>query len=129
MEIDARPFVPLTPMHRLLKLHRERIERPDEATSEGDVSTDWDAIRDRLADRWPVLTADELEATHGRGDLVAALLQAKLAYAQRLADESMGRPVHLARTSKPGDIRGWRSMIGLSALTTFGLFFGVVLFS
>jgi hypothetical protein len=78
-------------------------------------------VRDRLADRWPELTPGELDATRGRPDLLAALLQAKLAYAQRLAEESVGRPMRLEAPETRAPARGWLNVLGLSSLSIFGL--------
>lgn len=50
----------------------------------------WDELRDRLVDRWPVLTAGELYATHGDAALVEALIEAKLAYGRRSSTRPSG---------------------------------------
>jgi hypothetical protein len=52
----------------------------------------WESLRDRLADCWPVLTLSELESTHGRPAMLAAILESKIGYAQRLAREALGQP-------------------------------------
>ena len=49
----------------------------------------WSGALATLAERWPVLTSQELEATHGRPELVASLLEAKIGFAQLLAREAL----------------------------------------
>jgi hypothetical protein len=67
---------------------------PSEAMDAGAAGSDhhWELVRDRLAELWPTLTLSELDATHGRPAMVAAILESKIAYAQRLAGEALGQP-------------------------------------
>jgi hypothetical protein len=116
-------------MRRLL---RQEHSTPREASvthsNEAQRTLDWEFVQERLADRWPVLTADELEATRGRGELLAALLQAKLEYAQRLAEESVGHPLERIHPPEPAETRTWVGLVGASAVAALGLSVGAVLF-
>jgi hypothetical protein len=47
----------------------------------------------KLAERWPTLTREELDATHGRSELITALLRAKADYAEILTREALGQPL------------------------------------
>lgn len=49
----------------------------------------WRSALATLANRWPVLTSQELEATHGRPELVASMLEAKIGFAQLLARDAL----------------------------------------
>lgn len=49
----------------------------------------WRSTSELLADRWPLLTIEELKATHGRPELVASVLEAKIGYAQLLARDAL----------------------------------------
>jgi hypothetical protein len=51
------------------------------------------AMLEKLAERWPTLTREELDATRGRSELVAALLRAKADYAEILTREALGQPL------------------------------------
>jgi hypothetical protein len=113
METHARPSADAP-----LITERPRTEGADDDPG---LAPGWSAVRERLADRWPDLTTDELDATHGRVDLLAALLQAKLAYAQLLAEESVGQPMPLEAPMTHGPGRSWLSVLGLSSLSVFGL--------
>lgn len=98
--------------------------RPGRANPARSEDDGWDELCDRLVDRWPVLTAGELEATHGDPALVEALLEAKLGYGRRLVDETF-RPwqFRTARPRRAAD-RGLLGVIGLisvSGLAFFGL--------
>ncbi len=48
--------------------------------------SDWPAVRDRLHNRWPALSEDELDDTHGEQEALVALLQAKYGYARENAE-------------------------------------------
>ena len=50
---------------------------------------DWRQTMAILADRWPVLTIEELLATRGRPEMVASLFEAKIGYAQLLARDAL----------------------------------------
>ena len=50
------------------------------------------SILEKLADRWPTLTNEELQATHGQRELVEAVLRAKTDYAELLICEALGQP-------------------------------------
>lgn len=123
MEIDARPLHQFPPFAEMFGRGPGGTDAAREPRGQdGPDVTTWDATRDRLADRWPLLTQSELDATHGQTELVAALLQAKLAYAQRLAEESVGH--HLEVRSHSRRTHGWLrllSLLGLSGLGVFGL--------
>lgn len=84
----------------------------------------WDSLCERLLDRWPQLTAGELEATHGQPVLLEALLEAKLGYARWLVEE-LFRPWHqqATRVSHPrGRVaRGLLRLVSLSSLAGCGL--------
>src|SRR5712692_7250563 len=87
----------------------------DVTGSEGPILSieDWRRVTDRLAERWPVLTTAELEATRGRTEMIAGLLEAKISFAQRLADEALGRPLMLGRAETPA--RRWLRVPGVIA--------------
>jgi hypothetical protein len=53
----------------------------------------------KLADRWPTLTTEELDATHGRPDLIAAILSAKAGYAELLTREALGQSLREERAA------------------------------
>lgn len=53
-----------------------------------------------LADRWPVLTIEELRATGGRPEMLASVFEAKIGYAQLLARDALA-PWRRQRVSSP----------------------------
>jgi hypothetical protein len=82
----------------------------------------WDTERWRsamaiLADRWPVLTLEELEATRGRPEMVASMLEAKIGYAQWLARDVLGQRKQQRGFSlySPSLLRGAGAVSALSA--------------
>jgi len=85
----------------------------------------WAELRDLLVDRWPVLTAGELDATHGEAGLVEALLEAKLGYGRRLVDETFRPWQFRAARPRRGAGRGLLSVIGLMSVSGFA-FFGLL---
>lgn len=89
----------------------------------GDDGDGWDDLCERLLDRWPVLTAGEIEAAHGNPTLIEALLDAKLRYARRLVDEEL-RPERLeamrARRRALGEPRGLIGVLGLLSVVGLG---------
>ncbi len=100
------------------------VLRPIERVRTAGDDGSWDDLRDHLVDRWPVLTAAELEATHGKPELVAALIEAKLRYGRRLADEALHpRRSDVARSRRSGTrpLLGIVSLISVSGLAFFGL--------
>jgi hypothetical protein len=113
METHARPST-----HTPLITEQSQSEGSDDDPG---LAAGWSIVRERLADRWPGLTADELDATHGRTDLLGALLQAKLAYAHRLAEESIGHPMRLDAPDRRSSARGWLSVPNLGSLSIFGM--------
>ncbi|MBX7112263.1 MAG: hypothetical protein K1X87_10525 [Dehalococcoidia bacterium] len=98
-----------------------RLPAPARTT---DAEEDWDALCERLLDRWPQLTSDELEATHGKPDLVDAVLEAKLGYARRLVEELFlpWRLQRLQASRARGRVtRGLLRLVSLTALASCGL--------
>ena len=107
--------------------HKETADAAGRESQEPPAMTAWELARERLADRWPILTIEEIDSTQGRMELLTALLQAKLSYAHRLAQESIGQPLILHRPPCQTATRGWLNTVGLLALSCASLF-GLVLY-
>lgn len=66
-----------------------------------------DAMMVTLAERWPILTLEELRATRGRPDLVDALLRAKIDCARVVSGETLPRTRRHGRRGVHGLRRNW----------------------
>ncbi|MGE0227218.1 MAG: hypothetical protein AB7I38_01845 [Dehalococcoidia bacterium] len=97
-----------------VKLHEEGGALRGLSREEGPDG--WGELRERLLDRWPVLTEAELEATRGDAALLGALVEAKLGYARRLLDEAIGQ---WQLQTQPAEHRVGRGLLGL--ITVHGL--------
>ncbi len=126
MATDTRPAIGLDAALES-SAHKEAADAASRESPEPPAITAWEVARERLADRWPILTIEEIDSTQGRMDLLTALLQAKLSYAHRLAQESIGQPLILHRPPRQTATRGWLNTAGLLALSCASLF-GLVLY-
>lgn len=77
----------------------------------------WHSTMAILADRWPVLTIEELQATRGRPEMVASVLEAKIGFAQLLARDALGQRQKQRRSTgyNPSWLRGVGVASALSA--------------
>ena len=66
-------------------------------------TNNWERTRQRLMTRWPGLTADELDRTHGSSEAISGLLQARLGYAPANAQRDL-EEILRGRTIVPRDV-------------------------
>jgi len=74
---------------------------------------DWERTKQRLMTRWPALTADELERTHGSAEAISGLLQARLGYAPANAQRDLDEILQ-GRTIVPRDVADEQTHTGSS---------------
>lgn len=53
------------------------------------VERQWKRLRSKIKQRWPALTAEEIQHTGGNTDMLASLLQEKYGYARHYAEEEV----------------------------------------